>query len=75
MSLVHVSMPCCIASVGAMAFAGCSKLRSFSVADGSLSYKSAAGLLLDGTGKTLLYGVNGDVVVPDGVETVSDNAF
>ena len=75
MSLVHVSMPSCIASVGAMAFTGCSKLRSFSVAEGSLSYKSAAGLLLDGTGKTLLYGVNGDVVVPDGVKTVNDNAF
>ena len=57
------------------AFDGCSRLMSFTVSAGSASYKSVNGLLLSKDGKWLLQGVNGDVVIPDGVTDISMAAF
>ena len=56
-------------------FSGCSNLRSFIVSSRNSYYKSVRGLLLSKDGKTLIQGVNGDVVIPDGVTSIGDDAF
>ncbi len=50
-------------------------LSSFSVAENNPNYSSANGLLLSKDGKTLICGVNGDVVIPDSVTSIGDCAF
>ena len=62
-------------NVSAQAFNNCQGLKWFEVAEGNPGYKSVDGYLLTKDGKTLVHGLNGDVVVPDGVEAVGDYAF
>ena len=60
---------------GVGVFDGCSALKSFEVAEDNPFYKSVSGLLLSKDGTTLAVGVNGDVMIPDGVTIISDYAF
>ena len=64
-----------VTSIGDRAFSYCSKLTAISVAADNPCYKSVSGLLLTKDGKTLVCGVNGDVVIPDGVTSIVDEAF
>jgi hypothetical protein len=72
--LTSATIPASVTNIGPSAFSGCSFMESFSVAAGNPAYKSESGLLLTKDGRTLIGGVNGDVVIPDGVTSIG-NAF
>ena len=78
-SLTSVTIPDSVTSLGDSisnpCFGGCGGLRVYSVAADNPNYKSVSGLLLTKDGKTLIGGVNGDVVIPSGVTNIGDNAF
>ena len=57
------------------AFFNCCNLTAFIVDPDNLEYKSVSGLLLTKAGDTLLHGVNGDVVIPNDVINIADQAF
>ena len=73
--LTSVTIPDSVTSIGYRAFSYCSGLVSFTVGDGNVNYKSVNGLLLSKDDKTLIAGVNGDVMIPDGVTSIDDAAF
>ncbi len=64
-----------VTSIGSKAFLGCGGLMSILVAPGNANYKSENGLLLSKDGKTLVQGVNGNVVIPGGVTSIEEYAF
>ena len=74
-NLKNVKIGYGVTSIGLRAFDSCSSMVSYDVDDGNTAYKSAAGLLLSKDGRTLIWGVNGDVMVPDGVQRIDDWAF
>ena len=64
-------------TIGENAFANCLNMKSFSVV-GNTNFKTTTeGLLLDGAGNFLAYpaGLDKDVVIPEGITTISDGAF
>ena len=73
--LTSVTIPSSTTNIAAGAFLGCSALTAFSVDETNPKYKSVSGLLLTKDGKTLVCGVNGEVMVPDSVTDVGDYAF
>lgn len=52
-----------------------SNLYSFTVSEDNPNYKAVNHMLLSKDGKTLICGINGDVAIPSGVETIKDSAF
>ena len=56
-------------------FLNCPAIQSFSVSEENPHYKSVSGMLLTKDGKTLVYGINGNVTIPDGVTKVAKEAF
>ena len=74
-SLKTVTFPASMTACDANAFDGCSGLESFTVSSDNPSYKAVNGLLLTKSGAGLVHGVNGDVVVPDGVVSIMWAAF
>ena len=73
--LTSVAIPDSVTSIGYGAFSGCSGLMSIVVGSGNAKYSSANGLLLSKNGKTLIEGVNGNVMIPDGVTIIGACAF
>ena len=73
--LTSVTIGNSVTSIGNYAFEGCSGLMSISVGAGNLNYRSVNGLLLTKDGKTLIQGVNGDVVIPNSVTNIGSCAF
>ena len=73
--LTSVTIPDSVTNIVGGAFRECNSLESFSVADENPTYKSVSGLLLTKDGKTLVVGVNGDVVIPDSVTSIGYSAF
>ena len=73
--ITSVALPASATNIAAGAFWNCSRLVSFSVDAANPKFKSVSGLLLTKDGKTLVSGVNGEVVVPDSVTEVWDYAF
>ena len=73
--LTSVTIPVSVTNIEISAFDGCSALEAFSVADGNPAYQAVSGLLLTKDGKTLIKGVNGDVMIPDGVTGIGGGAF
>ena len=63
-----------VATIGKYAFSNC-RIEEFTVPTNNAFYKASAGLLLTKDGATLVYGVTGDVVIPDGVVSIGENAF
>lgn len=73
--LTSVKIPATVASIEKSTFFFNDKLVSFEVAEDNPNYSSANGVLLSKDGKTLILGVNGDVIIPDGVQAIEDSAF
>ncbi len=73
--LTSVTIPDSVTSIGYHAFSNCGGLTSFSVDGNNGSYSSSNGLLLSKYGNTLLFGVNGDVTIPDSVTYIGSYAF
>ena len=73
--LTNVTIPGGVTNIGYGAFINCNGLMSISVADDNLNYKSINGLLLSKDGTTLIQGINKDVVIPDSVTDIGDQAF
>lgn len=76
-NLRSVAIPANVTSIGTAPFAYSTNIISFVVAEDNPNYKSLDGHLLSKDGKTFLSGVivNGDVTIPDGVETIQSSAF
>ena len=73
--LTSVTIPSSVTNIGEDAFGLCIELMSFIVAENNTEYSSKNGLLLSKDGQTLLFGVNGDVTIPDGVTNIEKHAF
>ena len=73
--LTSVTIGDSVTSIGNRAFADCTGLVAFSVADANPAYQAVSGLLLTKDGKELLFGVKGDVVIPDSVTNIGEYAF
>ena len=73
-SLTNVSIGSGVKSIGGYAFEDCG-VMAYVVAENNAAYSSVNGLLLSKDGKSLVEGVNGDVVIPDGVAKIGNNAF
>ena len=73
--LTSITIPSSVTDFGQRAFYGCGGLKSFVVDPNNTSYKSVNGLLLSKDGTRLIYGINGDVTIPNGVISIADEAF
>ena len=73
--LKSVTIPSSVESIGRSAFFRCGSIMSFLVGAENANYKSVNGMLLSRDGTTLVAGVNGDVVIPDGVTSIGEAAF
>ena len=73
--LTIVTIPNSVTKIGISTFANCHNLMKFVVADDNPFYKSISGLLLTKDGKTLVSGVNGTVIIPEGVTNIKAHAF
>ena len=73
--LTNVTIPNSVANIGSGAFRGCSGMMSIAVGAANPSYSSIGGVLLSKDGKTLIQGVNGDVVIPNSVTNIANSAF
>lgn len=76
-NLTSVTIPANVMSIGVIPFLDSTNITSFVVAEDNPNYKSQDGYLLSKDGKTLLAGVivDGDVTIPDGIETIGESAF
>ena len=74
-ALTSVAIPATVTNIGYYAFAYCSGLTSFAVDGDNANYSSANGLLLSKDGRIVIFGINGDVTIPDGVTSVGERAF
>ena len=73
--LKNVTIPANVTIINVNTFSYCSGLESFSVTGSGSSFRAVNGLLFSANGKRLIHGVNGDVVIPDGVEVIRWDAF
>ena len=74
-SITNVVISDKVTSIEAYAFSGCGGLMSIAVGADNSMYKSVNGLLLSKDGTALIHGVNGEVVIPNGVTSIGDYAF
>ncbi len=73
--LTSVTIPSSVTRIGDWAFEYCSALTSFVVDADNPAYCSLNGLLCSKDGKVVISGVNGDVMIPEGVMTIRFSAF
>jgi len=73
LGLGTVKIPRSVTSIGSDAFWGA--LKSFEVDRGNAVYSSTNGLLCSKDGRTLIRGVNGNVIIPSCVTNIASGAF
>lgn len=73
--LTNVSIPASVEKIAGGAFSGCTTIASFFVEVENSAYCSVDGLLLSKDGSILIHGVKGDIIVPDTVTTIGEEAF
>ena len=73
--LTSVVIPSSAVEIGDSAFEWCDDIYSFEVSPENRVFASPNGLLCTKDGKTVIAGVNGDVVIPEGVTRIGDSAF
>ena len=73
--LRSVSIPSTVTNIGSVVFIASGEMESFDVAQNNRHYSSRNGMLCSKDGSVLFSGVNGKVTIPDGVTTISGNAF
>jgi len=73
--LKSVEIPSSVTNIGGVAFISSSEMESFHVAADNPAYSSRNGMLCTKDGSTLLAGINGEIVIPDGVTGIGGNAF
>ena len=73
--LTDVIVPSSVTGIDMSAFQFCDKLVNFTVNPANVVYSSRNGLLLSKDGRTLVRGVNGEVVIPSCVTEIGDSAF
>lgn len=76
--LTSVSLPASVNSIGDGAFSDCSSISTLTVEEGNATYSAIDNILYSDGGKSLLLcapGVEGDIVVPSGVETIKSKSF
>ena len=73
--LTDVVVPSSVTGIDMSAFQFCDKLVNFTVNPANVVYSSRNGLLLSKDGRTLVRGVNGEVVIPSCVTEIGDSAF
>ena len=64
-----------VTSIGDHAFHRCSGLTSFFVNESNSTFSARNGLLLSNDGRTLFFGVNSAVTIPDSVTSIGNYAF
>ena len=74
-SLTNVNIPDSLTYIHQEVFSGCGKLAKISVGSNHSEYKTQNGMLLSKDGKTIVQGVNGNVVIPEGVTNIGACAF
>lgn len=74
-NLIYVKIPASVVDIAPDAFLCCSGLEQFDVDIYNQRYKSDAGMLLTKDGTTLIRGINGNVIIPNGVEHINARAF
>lgn len=72
--LTAIEIPDDVEEIGKGVFGGCEALASITVSEGNSVYKSVDNCLLTIDGKTLVAGCKTSII-PDGVETIAENAF
>ena len=73
--LVSIVLPSTVRYIAEGAFRNCNDLRSITVDSSNSAFSSSNGLLLSKNGKRVIVGINGDVIVPDGVTHIAEDAF
>ena len=73
--LMTVTIPSSVTKIGDAAFEWCDKIKSFAVSPANPKYASINSLLCTKDGRTLIAGVNGEVIIPEGVTTITESAF
>lgn len=73
--LRSLSIPASLDSVGYDAFHSCKGITNYTVATGNSLYSSHNGLLCSVDGTTVIAGINGDVVIPEGITSFASGAF
>lgn len=74
-ALETITIPASVKNIYSESFSHCINLTNFVVDANSKSFKSVNGLLCDKSGEWIVAGVNGDVVIPEGVYGILENAF
>ena len=74
-NISNVTIGSSVSSIGKQAFSYIDNLTSFTVNENNPNFKDVNGMVLSKDGKTLIVGVNGDVIIPSGVTSIADFAF
>ena len=73
--LTSVTIPSSVTCIHVGAFEGCVGVTNITVDSGNPFYSSRNGLQLNKNGSKLVLGINGDVVISDGVTRIGHGAF
>ncbi len=74
-ALRRVTLPSSVVSLGRFVFSRCASLIAIAVEELNPNYCSMNGLLLSNDKRSVIYGVNGNVEIPEGVENIEEDAF